>query len=214
MIHHPFQRLSSDPTPFEIVGIGASTGGLNALSIVLTALPRDLPVPIVVVQHLSAVFVSKLSGILGQRTEMIVEDAVEGAALEPGVVYLARPGSHLLIAPERTITMTDTVKVQYVRPSIDSLFESLAEVYGRAAIGVVLTGNGRDGTAGLDAIRRAGGFTIVQTPGSSEADSMPTAAIESGAVDLVVPLAEVAPSIQKVLGGRAASRVGTVQDPA
>src|SRR5688500_14381958 len=130
---------------FEIIAIAASAGGLKALTEVLGGLPKDFPAAIVVVQHIDRRHRSLLAEILSRRTALAVHEAREGAPIEPGSAYIAPSDRHLLVNPDRTIALTQTELVHFVRPSADLLFESTAASYKARAIAVVLSGTGSDG---------------------------------------------------------------------
>ena len=179
----------------EIIALLASAGGLKAISVVLAALPRDFPVPIVIVQHLSPRQPSLMAEILSRRTALRVTQAQEGEALRPAHVYLAPPDHHLLVTRQRTISLTLTEKVHHVRPSGDVLFESVAACYGAGAVAVILTGGDGDGATGLLAVKDAGGLTIAQDEASSESFSMPRTAIETGGVGHILALEDIAPML-------------------
>ena len=179
----------------RVIAIGASAGGLNAFSVILAALPADFPVPLVLVQHLSADFPSKLAQILSSTTLLFVKQAEQGDRLQPGHVYVAPPGEHLLVNPDYTLSLSRAPKVHHCRPSADVLFESVAGSCGAEAIGVVLTGGDGDGAAGIEAIKATGGVTIAQDLFSSQQPSMPLHAAETGSVDLVLPLTGIAPAL-------------------
>ena len=177
--------------PFEVAGIASSAGGLMALRRLLSSLPADFPAAVVVVQHLDPRHRSRLAQILARHTALGVREAREGDRLCPGTVFTAPPDRHLLINPEGTLTLSRAGMVRFLRPSADLLFESLAQTYGKRAIAVVLTGAGKDGAAGVVAVKRMGGIVIAQDRGSSEFFGMPGAAIESGCADYVLPLDEI-----------------------
>ena len=179
----------------KIVALLASAGGLKAISVVLAALPRDFPVPIVIVQHLSPRQPSLLADILSRRTVLPVTQAQDGEALRPGHVYLAPPDRHLLVTGQQTVSLTLTEKVHHVRPSGDVLFASVAARFGAGAVAVVLTGGDGDGATGLLAVKDAGGQTIAQDEASSESFSMPRAAIATGGVDHILALDAIAPML-------------------
>ena len=126
---------------------------------------------------------------------MPVVHGEEGTQLEPDHVYLAPPDRHMLIKRRGTLTLTDSELVNFVRPSADLLFESVAAAYGDRAIAVVLTGSGHDGALGVTAIKQRGGTVVAQDEASSEFFGMPSAAIKTGAVDFVLPLEEIAPTL-------------------
>jgi two-component system chemotaxis response regulator CheB len=177
------------------VALGASAGGLQALSAILADLPADFPAPLVVVLHLSPSFTSRLPEILARQTSLRVKAAQEGDLLYAGWIYIAPPARHLVVLTEGILSLTETEKVHYCRPSVDVLFQSVAASFGERAIAVVLTGADGDGAAGILAIRAAGGVTIAQDEGSSQNAGMPRAAAETGAVDYVLPLKAIAPAL-------------------
>jgi len=179
--------------PAHVVAIGTSAGGLHALSIILEALPAKFPAPIVVVQHLSPDFPSRMAQILGSRTALTVKEAQEKDHIGAGCVYIAPPGKHLLVGIDETLSLTLAQKVHHSRPSVDVLFESVAASAGARAIGVILTGG--DGSVGIQAIKAAGGVTIAQDQASSHNPSMPRNAAETGDVDFVLPLSEIAAAL-------------------
>jgi two-component system chemotaxis response regulator CheB len=188
---------------FEIVALAASAGGLKALTEVLAALPRDFPAALVVVQHLDPRHRSLMAEILGRRTSLLIKEAREGDALERGLALIAPPNRHLLVNPDRTVSLSQTELVHFVRPSADLLFESTAASYKERAIAVVLTGSGRDGAMGVKAIKKMGGTVIVQDEKTSEFFGMPDAAQQTGIADFILPLAEIAPALRTLLEGTA-----------
>jgi two-component system, chemotaxis family, protein-glutamate methylesterase/glutaminase len=192
--------LKAEPA-FDIVAIAASAGGVIAVVQIVTRIPADFPAAIVVVQHLDSRDRSLMPQIFGRRSNLPVEAAVEGMEVKRGHVYLAPPDRHLLINRDRTMTLTQTELVNFVRPSADLLFESVAAAYGERAIAVVLTGAGKDGSMGVTAIKKRGGTVIVQDESTSEFFSMPLAAIRTGAVDFVLSLDEIPPALMTLAGG-------------
>ena len=179
----------------QIIAIAASAGGLKAISAILAALPADFPAAIVVVQHLSPHQPSQMAEILRRRIALPVTQAVEGETLCPSHVYLAPPDKHLLVNPDFTLSLTHTEKIHFVRPSGNVLFESVSACFGPRAIALILTGGASDGTAGIQAIKKAGGVTLAQDEASSESFSMPRSAIESGSVDHILALDAIAPML-------------------
>src|SRR6185503_4465111 len=167
---------------FDVVAIGTSAGGLNALSQVLRSLPRNFPSSIVVVQHLSPTHKSWMANLLGRSTRLPVKQAEHNEIMLPGTVYTAPPDEHLLVGPGK-IQLAHSQLVHFSRPSIDLRFESVAGTYGSRAIGVVLSGSGRDGATGIRAMKEAGSITIVQDPEAAEFRPMPQAAVDTGCVD-------------------------------
>jgi two-component system chemotaxis response regulator CheB len=180
---------------YDAVAIAASAGGMAALSVVLGGLPGDFPASIVIVQHLDPRHRSLMAEILGRRTVLEVREAREGDKLAPGSVHIAPPDRHLLINPDGTLSLTQSELVHFVRPSADLLFESLAASCRERAIAVVLTGTGSDGSMGVQAVKSVGGTVIAQDERSSEFFGMPAAAIDTGQVDFILPLDEIAPAL-------------------
>ena len=180
---------------FDIVAVAASAGGLTALIEVLTDLPADFKAAIVIVQHLDPRHPSLMAEILSRRTVLKVIQASEGDKLTPGTVYIAPPNNHLLVNSDGTASLSQSEMVHFLRPSADLLFESLAGSYKERAIAVVLTGTGSDGAMGVEAIQKMGGTVIVQDDKSAEFPGMPSAAIKTGNVDFILPLAEISSAL-------------------
>jgi two-component system chemotaxis response regulator CheB len=180
---------------FDVLALAASAGGLTALSRVLSALPADFPATIVLVQHLDPRHRSLMADILSKRTSLLVKQAEENDLLKPGTVYVAPPNRHLLVNPDGTLSLSQSELVHFVRPSADLLFESVAASYKDRALAVVLTGTGTDGNMGVRAIKKMGGTVIVQDEKTSEFFGMPGAAIQTGNVDFVLPLDEIASAV-------------------
>jgi len=183
------------PAKAEAVIIGASTGGPPALAKILKALPQYFPIPIAVVQHIAPGFVAGLRQWLERESSLPVRLAVHGVALRSGTVYIAPDDHHLEIGAGKKFILTDEPPLQGHRPSVDRLMESAAQIYGAEAIGVLLTGMGKDGAQGLKKIRAAGGRTIVQDETSSLVFGMPREAILAGAAEIVSPLDKIADDI-------------------
>jgi two-component system chemotaxis response regulator CheB len=188
-------------TAFDIVAIAASAGGVVALLQIVSELPADFPATIVVVQHLDPRRRSLMPQIFGRRSSLPVNVAVEGMEVERGHVYLAPPDRHMLISRDGTVSLTQTELVNFLRPSADVLFESVAAAYGERAIAVVLTGTGKDGSKGVTAIKKRGGTVIVQDETTSTFFSMPSAAIRTGTVDFVLSLDKIPPALVTLVGG-------------
>ncbi|WP_416668470.1 chemotaxis protein CheB [Egbenema bharatensis] len=187
---------------FDVVALATSAGGIKALSQVLSGLAVPFPAAIVIVQHINPKAHSFLADILSRQTRLMVKQARAGEALKPGVVYIAPPDQHLLIEPTGTIALAHTEKVHYARPSADRLFESVALSCGARAIAVVLTGNGQDGARGIQRVKQQGGLTIAQDPQTAEFSGMPTAAIQTQAVDWIIPLDQIAAKLTHLINGR------------
>jgi two-component system chemotaxis response regulator CheB len=188
-----------DGRPSFVVALAASSGGVEALGFLLAGLPADFPAAVVVVQHIGD-RPSVLPGLLAARTLLRVEHAQEGDALRPGAVFVAPPDRHLLVNPDGTLSLSRSAKVKHTRPAANPLFVSVAGSFGRRAIGVVLTGGGRDGSDGVRAIRKAGGTVIAQAEATCEDPSMPRSAVATGCVDHVVALADIAPALVALVG--------------
>ncbi|MGA9139003.1 MAG: chemotaxis protein CheB [Methanocella sp.] len=179
---------------FEVVAIGASAGGLKALMEVLSRIPADLPASVLIVQHLDPRHKSLLVELLQRHCEIRIKEAVNDEAIEKSVVYVAPPDRHLLLTDGK-MSLTSTAFVHFSRPSVDLLLESVAASVDGKSIGVILTGSGFDGAMGIKAIKEQGGTTIAQDPDTAEHSSMPQAAIATGMVDYVLPLADIAYTI-------------------
>lgn len=187
---HP-QPSPLSSAAFDIVALAASAGGLTALSHVLAALPAGFPATLVVVQHLDPRHRSLMATILSRRTTLRVKQAEAGECLHPATVYVAPPNRHLLVNSDSTLSLSQSALVHFLRPSADLLFESVAASYRQRAIAVVLTGTGSDGAMGVQAIKKMGGTVIAQDETTAEFFGMPSAAIQSGSVDFVLPLHEI-----------------------
>lgn len=177
------------------MAIAASAGGLDAITQVLQGLPIAFPAAIVIVQHLSPDHPSLMAEILQRYTLLPVRQAQDGMGLQPRTVYVAPPDRHLLVTPEGRLSLTHTARVHFVRPSADALFESVATSYPGQAIAVVLSGTGKDGSQGVVAIKQTGGLIIAQDKATAEFFGMPGEAIQTGVVDFVLPVSEIAPTL-------------------
>ena len=182
------------------VVIGTSAGGVEALSVILPALPATFRPPVFVVLHLPRERPSLLAEIFQPRCALPVREADDKEPIEAGTVYFAPPDYHLLIEKDGTVALSNDGLVNFSRPSIDVLFESAAEVYGARLLGVILTGANSDGADGLAAVRGAGGFAVVQDPAEAQAAVMTEAALGRTAVDYVLPLHEIAALLQRIDG--------------
>ena len=190
--------MTPPPPRVPVVALVASVGGLQAFSEVLGGLPADFPAAVLVMQHLEPERASHLVRILDERTPLHVHEAVSGAALATGHVYVAPPGRHLEITAGRTLALSDAPRVAFSRPSADVLLQSLAAA-GEPVIAVVLTGRGQDGAIGSVQVRRGGGTVLAQDESTSQEFGMPGAAALAGGVDEVLPLAEIAPRLIALL---------------
>lgn len=185
-----------------ILAIGASTGGPPALRTILTELPSDLPVPIVLTQHISVGFVEGMSDWLNDTIPLEVRVAKDGDRLRPGVVCVAPDHYHLEVAAGGRVRLRSGPPVDGHCPSVTALFGSVARIYGHSAIGILLTGMGRDGAGGLKKIRDAGGDTVVQDEESSVVFGMPKEAIALGAAKEVLPLSKIGQRLVELMRNR------------
>jgi two-component system chemotaxis response regulator CheB len=177
--------------PAEVVAIAASTGGPGAIHRILTTLPAEFPLPILVVQHISRGFIPGFASWLDKASPLRVKPAEAGEALRPGTVYVAVDDHHLCVTPSRMIHLSTAEAVGGFRPSGTVLFQSVAAVFGSRAVGVILTGMGRDGVDGLRAVRRAGGRTVAESEATAVVYGMPAAAVQAGLADFILPLDQV-----------------------
>ncbi|MFE0174702.1 chemotaxis protein CheB [Streptomyces sp. NPDC059002] len=185
--------------PYAIVAVASSAGGIQALSTLLGALGPELAVPVLVVQHLDPRHRTVIADVLSRRTDLPVKLAEAGEKPSPGTVYIAPPDRHLLIGSDGILTLSSTELVHFVRPSADLLFESVAGAYGARAIACVLTGTGMDGAMGAEAVQSRGGTVIAEDPQTAEFPGMPRAVVDTGAVDFVLPLVEIAAVVHGLL---------------
>ena len=176
----------------DAIVIGTSAGGLNALKMILQKLPKDFPVPILVVQHLRADSEGFWIRNLNAQCKIRVKEAEEKEVITSGNAYIAPPDYHMLVEIDRSITLSQEGKVNYSRPSIDVLFDTASDVYQDKLIGVVLTGASKDGAKGLRKIKRNGGITIVENPVTAEFSLMPSEAMRASKVDYILSLQEIA----------------------
>jgi len=183
--------------PFDLIAIGSSTGGVEALRDVFAELPGNLP-PIVLVQHMPQSFSASFAGRLNGVSRVNVALARHGEPLQAGHAYIAEGNQHLLVAQRAaglSTRVTDGVAVSGHCPSVDVLFESVAHAAGKRALGVILTGMGRDGASGMKEMHNKGAFTIGQDEASCVVYGMPKAAFQQGAIDVQKPLSQIARAI-------------------
>lgn len=193
--------MSKEPA-FDLIVIAASAGGVQALQDVLSGLPADFPVPICVVQHRSLRTPDLLPGVLGRRTRLKVKRSAPGERMEAGTVYLAPVDAHLMINPDLTLALKDGTRIRHVLSSANPLFTTAAKATGKGTIGVVLTGNDSDATDGVQAIKQEGGLVIAQDRSTAQHFGMPGSAIQTGAVDYVLPLDRIGPALMDLVHGR------------
>jgi two-component system, chemotaxis family, protein-glutamate methylesterase/glutaminase len=183
---------------FDAVAIGASAGGVPALLALISSLPKDFPAAVLVVQHLDPRHKSLLAELLGRRATLPVKEAENGELISVGVVYIAPPDQHLLVANGR-VSLTSSELVHYSRPSVDLMLESVAAAYGHRAIGVILTGSGSDGATGIRAIKEQRGTTLAQDPAEAAHRSMPANALSTGCIDFTLPLEDIGPALVRLV---------------
>lgn len=176
----------------NVVVIGVSAGGMEALGLLLPGLPADFPAPVVVVQHVAPDSGDYLPRWLDQRCALTVEQAGHGTTLLPGHAYVAPPDYHLAFENTQTLALLTDEKVNFSRPSIDVTFESAAQVFGQGAVAVVLTGANADGAQGAAAIQQAGGRVVIQDPEEAQVDTMPRAALALTVPEAVLTLDHMA----------------------
>ena len=193
------EELSKEPegAPFPVVGIGASAGGLEAFTQVLNALSVSTGMAFVLVQHLDPAHDSQLSQILSRATKMPVQQITDGMAIEPNSVYVIPPNTRLTIA-QGALRLAPRLTDHTIHLPVDCFFESLAEQQGRLSVGVILSGNGSDGSQGLKAIKSQCGITFVQNEDSAKFGGMPHSAIASGAADFVLSPSQIAQELARI----------------
>ncbi|MEO8614149.1 MAG: chemotaxis protein CheB [Luteolibacter sp.] len=186
-----------------VVAMAASVGGLNALSVILGALPAGFPAAIAIVMHVSPDHKSLLVEILKCRTRLDVKQAHSGDVLRHSLVFVAPPNHHLSVGGNGVLELSSSQaeKIHYARPSAEPLFASVASFYGKHAIAVVLTGGDGDGSMGVRIIKDHGGQVIAQDRPTSQDFSMPQSAIETGDVDFILPLDGIAPKLIELVRG-------------
>lgn len=183
---------------FDAIVIGASTGGVDALGVLLPALPVDLPAAVMIVLHIPPQRDSLLPRIFQAHCALPVREAESRETILPGHVYFAPPDYHLLVEADRTWVLSCDPPVHYSRPSIDVLFETAAWCYGPRLLGILLTGANEDGARGMQAIADGGGMTWAQSPNTALASTMPQSAIALGGVKHVLSLSQMARKLQKI----------------
>jgi two-component system chemotaxis response regulator CheB len=176
----------------DVVAVGESLGRLEALCGLVAALSDDFPAALLAVLHTAPESPCLLAEIVGRYTSLRVRYGGDGDRIQNGHLFIAQPGRHMIVRDLRHFGSDYGPKVQFGRPAIDKLFESVATVFGKGAIGVVLSGGGRDGPNGLGAITAAGGVGIVQNPLDARVTQMPAGAIESGHPEFVLPVSQIA----------------------
>jgi len=194
----PVVRPPKSPAPIQVVAIGVSTGGPNALAQLLPTLPADLPIPVVIAQHMPPMFTSLLAARLAAKSALPVRECVSGEPLAAGCVVVAPGDFHMVACREGKAVCLRThqePRENFCRPSVDVLFRSIAAVYGARALGVVLTGMGRDGFNGCEALCSVGARVYVQDEASSVVWGMPGFVARAGLADKILPLGQIGAEI-------------------
>jgi two-component system chemotaxis response regulator CheB len=190
--------LPGPPQRVDLLAVGCSTGGPEALTSVLTRMPADLPVPVVVVQHMPPVFTRLFAERLDRASKLTVTEAVDGTTLRPGHVYIAPGDRHLEVVRSGTVTKTrlhDGPPECFCRPAVDVLFRSVAAAFKGSALGVVLTGMGQDGKRGAEYLRSGGSRIVVQDEATSVVWGMPGAIATAGLADSILPLDQIGSAV-------------------
>lgn len=195
------KSFSKTSGKFEAVVIGASTGGPKALYEVITKLPENLGVPVLVVQHMPVGFTKAFAERLDRFSKLKVVEATQGERIQNNIVYVAPGGTHMEISNDKTINLTMEPPMWGVRPAVDKLFISASKVYNGKLLGVVLTGMGKDGANGVVEIKKLGGYNMSEDESTCTIYGMPKAAFETRMVDEVVPLYHVSERIVNVVTG-------------
>jgi two-component system chemotaxis response regulator CheB len=180
----------------QAIAIGASAGAVEALSVILPSLPADYGLPVFIVVHVPPDNKSVLAELFRAKCSIEVREAEDKEPVSGGTAYFAPPDYHLLLEPDKSLSLSSDEPVLYSRPSVDVLFESAADAYGPSLIAIVLTGANKDGAKGLSAVADAGGTVIVQTPEGAYASAMPEAAIAACPGAHVMSLEEIAAYLQ------------------
>ena len=193
--------ISSDTegVAYEAIVMGASAGGLNAISRVIADFDECLSLPLLVAKHVGAGDQGGAAEVLNKETSLFVVEAMDKQPIEFGKIYLAPANYHMLVENKKLVCLNSDERVCHVRPSIDVLFQSAANVFGDKLIAIILTGANDDGAEGIRAVKEKGGLTIVQSPESAEVAVMPKAAIGTRCVDRVLPLEEIGSFISSLI---------------
>ena len=182
----------------ELIVLGGSSGGVEALLKIIPGLSPDFSTPIVIVMHQSRSSRSSLALVLQSRTKLTVREPEDKEKILPKHIYVAPPDYHLMIEDDKTFSYTYSELVNYSRPSIDVLFESAADAYRDKLVGVLITGSNSDGAAGMKHIKKNGGITIVEDPATADSPTMPAAAIKMTTIDFVLSIPETIKKLNAV----------------
>jgi two-component system, chemotaxis family, protein-glutamate methylesterase/glutaminase len=203
VVRNNHKHVFSDSLPYQVVTIGASTGGPAAIEVLIKQLPSNFPLPVIIVQHMPEGFIQSFAKRIDMISPLPVKLAKKGEEINNGVIYIVPGHVNTIVKrhPEGKVIFSTSQKEfnVYNHPSIDCLFESIAKVYNSKAIGVVLTGMGKDGAEGLLSIKKANGFTLAQDEATSIVYGMPKAAKDNGAVKITLKIDEIAGFITNCL---------------
>jgi len=199
--------INAERLPRRVIVIGASAGGMMPLIDLCAAIPADIPAAVAVVVHLHPLHESRLGSIMALHSAVKVVQTTEPRRMERGTVYVAPPDMHMQIVGD-WIRFDRGPKAHYTRPAVDPLFTSAAKEYGSAVVGVLLSGRGQDGVAGLVAVKECGGISLVQDPAEAEFPSMPQSAMERDHVDAVLPAARLPAILMRLAEGAAIDDAG------
>ncbi len=207
------QQVAGIRSKYKAIVIGVSAGGMDALPKVLSPLPEDFPVPILIVQH------SHPSGdggffveYLNERCRLEVIEATDNEPISNGKVCLAPADLHLVVADSKLLALSSDEKINHSRPSIDVLFDSAIDIYHSGLIGIILTGATHDGAKGMQKIEKNGGVTIAQDPATAKAPAMPQAAINACSIDYVLPLEDIPGKLVKLLQNGISNKTSRVSE--
>ena len=191
------KTLPAPQSATRVIVIGSSTGGPNTVQSIISALPKDIPAAILIVQHMPREFTGPLALRLDENSELPVKEAEDGEIIKEGTVLVAKGGYHMIVEPNMRIKLVDGPKRFGVKPAVNMTMVSASEVFGSNTIGVLLTGMGHDGAFGMKSIKKRGGKTIAQDSSSSVIYGMPKAAVDLRAVDMLLPTEKIPKIIQE-----------------
>jgi two-component system chemotaxis response regulator CheB len=191
--------MAQNEIKYKVVVVGGSAGSLDVILKIISYADPSADILYIVILHRKNDLDSVLTGLFSSRTKLKVKEVEDKDYMLPGYIYIAPPDYHLLLEDENTFSLDASEKVYFSRPSIDVTFESVADIFGAAVIGVLLSGANADGAHGLNRIHQAGGFTIVQDPESAEVDFMPRQAIEKLKPDAIISAGEIPYFLKKLI---------------
>lgn len=191
--------MAEDKIAYKLVAIGGSAGSLEVILHIVSVLPAASGASFIIIVHRRYDMDSILENLIASRTQMAVREVEDKESLLPDTIYIAPPDYHLLLESEEAFSLDSSEKIHFSRPSIDVTFQSVAEVFGNRAVGVLLSGANADGAAGLENIKKSGGLTIVQDPETADMPFMPQQAINRNIVDDIVKGEELPARLQQLL---------------